>query len=238
MRGNASDILAEQLTPQRREKIDRVLGLRTRAVTVVLENLYDPHNISAILRSCEALGIQDVHIIETQHKFKFSSGITRGCEKWLTIHRYPTPAACAQALHAAGYEIVVADHRPGTPRIESLPPAQRRAFWMGAEHFGLSEEAHALADGRYMIPMQGFTESFNVSVAAAVTLYTARSRWEALSGLQGDLAPEETEALRMQWLRRDVAGADAILERFDVGDDRKSWRTPKAPNASGSNRTS
>jgi tRNA (guanosine-2'-O-)-methyltransferase len=229
MSQNASDILAEQLTPQRRERFDRVLSERTRGVTVVLENLYDPHNISAVLRTCEALGIQDVHIVETEHKFKFSSGITKGCEKWLSIYRYPDPAACAKALHDAGYEIVVADHRPGTPRIESLAPVKRRAFWMGAEHYGLSEEAHALADGRYMIPMHGFTESFNVSVAAAVTLYTARARWQESSGQSGDLSAGEIEEIRMQWLRRDVAAADAILARYDVGDDRRSWRTAKTP---------
>jgi tRNA (guanosine-2'-O-)-methyltransferase len=231
MAENRSDILAEMLTPERRAKYDRVLAGRVRAVTVVLENLYDPHNISAVLRSCEALGIQDVHIVETEHKFKFSSGVTKGCEKWLSITRHADVKACVAALHAAGYEIVVADHRPGTPRIEGLPKVPRRAFWMGAEHFGLSDEARALADGRYIIPMHGFTESFNVSVAAAMTLYAARTRWETETGLAGDLSAAEKEDLRMGWLRRDFARADDILARFDVGDDRKSWRTPLAGRA-------
>lgn len=232
MADTPSEILASYLTPERRAKMDRVLDGRVRAVTVVLENLYDPHNISAVLRSCEALGIQDVHVVETEHKFKFSSGITKGCEKWLTIHRYRDPAACVAALHAAGYDVSVADHRPETPRIEALPPVTRRAFWMGAEHFGLSDEARRLADSRYRIPMGGFTESFNVSVAAAVTLYAARARWEAETGRAGDLTADEREAIKTAWLRRDLARADDILARFDVGDDRKSWRTPRNPNAS------
>ena len=226
MSENRSDILMEMLTPERRAKYDRVLAGRVRAITVVLENLYDPHNISAVLRSCEALGIQDVHIVETEHKFKFSSGVTRGCEKWLTIHRHAGVAEAVDALHRAGYHIVVADHRPETPRIEALPPAPRRAFWMGAEHLGLSDAARARADGRYRIPMHGFTESFNVSVAAAMTLYAARTRWEGETGAAGDLGAAEQEELRLGWLRRDLARADDILARFDVGDDRKSWRTP------------
>lgn len=227
-----SEILSAYLTPERRAKMDRVLERRVRAVTVVLENLYDPHNISAVLRSCEALGIQDVHVVETEHKFKFSRGITKGCEKWLTIHRYATPAECVSALHAAGYEMVVADHRPETPRIEALPAVRRRAFWMGAEHFGLSDAARALADGRYRIPMSGFTESFNVSVAAALTLYAARTRWETETGLAGDLSAGERDEIRVGWLRRDLSRADDILARFDVGDDRQSWRKPLKPNAS------
>ncbi len=222
-----SDILAEMITPARRERMESVLAARVRSVAVVLENLYDPHNISAVLRTCEATGIQDVHIVETEHKFKFSSGITRGCEKWLTIYRHPNPEACAAELRGAGYEISVADHRPATPRIEDLPPVKRRVYWMGAEHRGLSQEARALADSAYRIPMQGFTESFNVSVAAALTLYTARRTWETQTGLTGDLSPGETEELRLSWLKKQIRRSDEILDRFDVGDDRKSWRTPK-----------
>ncbi len=222
-----SDKLAQFLTDARRARMDHVLDGRVRTVTVVLENLYDPHNISAVLRTCEGLGIQDVHVVETKHGFKFSSGVTRGCEKWLTIHRHRDPETAIRLLHEQGFEVLVADQRPGTPRVERLDPLRRRAFWMGAEHAGPSTVARELADGTYGIPMAGFTESFNVSVAAAVTLYTARSRWEEATGREGDLTPAEREALRLQWLKRQIHGADDILARFDVGADRKSWRTRK-----------
>ena len=220
-----SEILADFLTEERREKMNRALEHRLRGITVVLENLYDPHNISAILRSAEALGIQDIYVIEREHKFKFSSGITRGCEKWLTIRRFESPQECAAVLRAAEYEIVIADHRPETPRIEALDPMRKRAFWMGAEHAGVSDDARQLADGAFRIPMNGFSESFNVSVASALTMYAARTRWETVTGKSGDLGLEERESLRLGWLRRDISSADAILDRFDVGGDRKSWRT-------------
>ncbi len=224
-----SDVLAGHITPERRDRMDRVLAGRTRNITLVLENLYDPHNISAVIRSAEALGIQDVHIVETQHKFKFSRGITRGCEKWLTIHRYKDAVECAAALHEKGYRIAVSDHRPGTSRIEDLDPLPKRAFWMGAEHFGVSDDAYQASDERFGIPMSGFTESFNVSVASALTLYTARTQWERKTGLAGDLTDDEREALRLQWLRGQLSGADHILARYDVGDDRKGWRTRLVP---------
>lgn len=207
--------LAQFLTDRRREKIDAVLATRIKSIAIVLENLYDPHNISAVLRSAEAIGIQNVYIVETSHSFRLSSGVTRGCEKWLTLHRFTSTAECLAALRAAGYEVAVGDHTPGVPGLEALDPVRKRAYWMGAEHAGLSAEARAAADVRYRLEMYGFTESFNVSVAAAVTLYTARSRWQAATGLRGDLTEAEQEALRMAWLRRDIAAADAILARND-----------------------
>jgi tRNA (guanosine-2'-O-)-methyltransferase len=233
MSQDPAEILGEMLTDQRREKMERVLDDRVRAVTIVLENLYDPHNISAVLRSCEALGIQDIHIVETRHKLKFTRGITRGCEKWLTLHRYQTPAECAQVLHASGYEIAIADHHPETPRIERLDPARPRAYWMGAEHTGISDAARALADTAYRIPMTGFTESFNVSVAAALTMYTARTRWEETSGRTGDLDDGLREVIRLKWIKQQLRSADDILARFDVGKDRQKWRSPLRPRPTG-----
>ena len=220
-----SDILAEHITDHRRDRMDAVLEHRVRTIAVVLENLYDPHNISAVLRSAEGLGIQDIHIVEAEHKFKFSRGVTKGCERWLTLQRYPTATECAQALKQQGYRIAVSDHRPGTPRIEDLDPTVPRIFWLGAEHAGISDEARGLADETFGIPMTGFTESFNVSVAAALTLYTARTRWEQATGRSGDLSDDAREELRLSWLKRQLAGADHILARHDVGSDRKSWRT-------------
>ena len=225
-----SDRLAEFLTDRRKERMDRVLAHRTRAFTIVLENLYDPHNISAILRSAEAFGVQDVYIIETEdHPFRLSHAVTRGCERWLTLHRYNTVAACVEALRGAGYEVAVADHRPDTPRIDNLNFSARRAYWMGAEHAGVSEEARALADTSYLIPMNGFTESLNVSVAAAITLFTARTRWEAAGGQSGDLSETESETVRLQWMKNQLRQADTILERRKNDPSPGSGRTESRP---------
>ena len=211
----AASILSAFQTAPRRDKMNHVLDRRVRGIALVLENLYDPHNISATLRSAEALGIQDVHVIETGHRFRLSSGVTRGCEKWLTLRRYESVAACAAWLTENGYEICVADHRPGTPAAETHDPLCKRAWWLGSEHLGVSEEARGCAGASFRIPMGGFSESFNVSVAVALTLYAARSSWERVTGLTGDLTAAEREELHTLWLKRDIASADAILARHE-----------------------
>jgi tRNA (guanosine-2'-O-)-methyltransferase len=206
--GPEEDILTRAgkvLTANRLERIRTVAGSRLRGLTVAFDDLHDPHNVSAALRSCEAFGIQDAHLVGGTREVGLAKGVTRGCERWLSLHWHTTCAGCAKALHRQGFQILLA--MPGDTSL-SLPEidfGNNTALVFGNEHEGISSEFQAAADGLYHIPMCGFVESFNVSVAVAVSLsYAARARRNAV-GAATDMAPEEVDDLLKRWLRRELA---------------------------------
>lgn len=213
-----TDFLATYLTPGRHEKIIRILDERTRFLTVVLEDIYDSMNASAVVRSAEALGIQDIHVIENRNKFEIRAKVTTGTFKWINLYRYNDPSknntpVCLNSLKDQGYEIwATTPHEP----CESLDDIQMRgktALLLGSEHLGLSAEALALADRRVKIPMRGFAESFNISVSAGISIYTIFNKMRA-AGFNYHLTSEEKEELRYQWVRKTLRRADLIEKRF------------------------
>ena len=186
--------------PPRREKIDQVVRLRTRSLVVVLDQIEDPFNMAAVLRTCEALGIQEVHVIEhPEIRFSPNSKVTQGCDKWLDIHRWEDFDAARRALRARGFEIWVSAARPQATSLWELDFAGKRALVFGNERSGVSEGALAGADRTFWIPMRGFTRSLNVSAAVAMTLGRATARRAEHSGGAGDLSPEEGDALRARF---------------------------------------
>jgi tRNA (guanosine-2'-O-)-methyltransferase len=204
--------LLEFLTPMVNENrlglIGKILALRTRYITVVLEDLYQPHNASAVLRSCDCFGIQDVHIIENRNKYEVNPEVELGAAQWLSIYRYSqaknnTPEAL-QKLRADGYRIVAT-----TPHTDDCDIADfdlsdgKTAILFGTEMTGLSDEALDLADEYVKIPMMGFTESFNISVSAAIILYELNSRLRN-SDLPWRLQDAESEQIRLQWIRNSI----------------------------------
>jgi tRNA (guanosine-2'-O-)-methyltransferase len=192
------------LTDARRARIDAVLAARTRAVTLVLDGLIDPHNVSAVLRSADAFGVQRVHLVERDTQMRLSRRITQGCERWLEIMHHEDTTACLRWLHEHGYRVLVAS-MDGEAPPESLPDVPRLAIVFGNEHAGPSDAARAGADGTYAIPMRGFVESLNVSVAAAITLQ------QAMRGRSGDLDVDDRHALRARFLLTAVPRAEEIL---------------------------
>lgn len=181
--------LEEQLTPARAERIRTVAAGRSLSIAPVLDRIHDPHNASAMMRSADAFGIQRLHIISEHGSFLANQKVAKGTERWLDLIRYDSAEQAADALHQAGYRIFVAamdgEHRP-----ETLPEAgDRIAVVFGNEHRGVSPEFRERADGSYAIPMLGFVESLNVSVAAAVTLYTLSQH------LHAPLSDDEREEL-------------------------------------------
>lgn len=205
--------LRPTLGEERAARIDAVAGSRLGGVTVVLEDLHDPHNGGAALRSCEAMGVLTVHVIQQRERFRTSSKVTQGCDKWLQVCEHATTAECVQALRRTGFRLYAAVPGAAQP-LEALDPSVPAAFLIGNEHFGLSAEARSLCDQEFAIPLYGFSESVNLSVATALVVYTHTTRRRAALGRAGDLDEQSRTELLARYYARDVRGAAAIVRRF------------------------
>ncbi|HUK65916.1 MAG TPA: RNA methyltransferase [Anaeromyxobacteraceae bacterium] len=208
------------LLKKRRERIDRVVSKRTRTLTLVLDSLCDPQNVNAILRTCEAFGVQEVHVVEGPMKpYHRSKKVSQNADKWLDVVRWKSSEDCLLALRARGFAVYATHLGHGARSLGELPFSGKVALVLGNESRGVSEEALALADARYEVPMRGFVRSLNVSVAAAVSLCQAVELRERALGRHGDLEPAEAAALRERFYllavkqRARIAKAEAAKER-------------------------
>jgi tRNA (guanosine-2'-O-)-methyltransferase len=197
--------LSQFVSPRRLDKFHRVLDRRSRYITVVLEDIYQPHNASAVLRSCDGFGFQDVHIIENRNSYKINPKVELGTSGWLSITRYRdgdyNSIKALEALRSRGYRIVATGppEKASTALEDFALSAGPAALFFGNELDGLTEAVMAAADERLFIPMFGFVESFNLSVACAVTLHHLRHRLNLLD-IDIHLSEEEREELLLQWL--------------------------------------
>jgi tRNA (guanosine-2'-O-)-methyltransferase len=212
------------LLPERRERIDRAVANRTRTLTVVLEALCDPQNVNAALRTCDAFGVQEVHVVEGPMKpYDRNKKISQNADKWLDVVRWQKTADCLDALRARGFAIYVTHLEGGARSLADLPFAGAVALVFGSESRGVSAEALDRADARYAIPMRGFVQSLNVSVAVAVSLAHAVERRERERGRHGDLAEADAAALRESFYvlavkqRARIAKAEAVVARAQRG---------------------
>jgi tRNA (guanosine-2'-O-)-methyltransferase len=188
---------ARFIVPERRARIDEVVANRTRTLTVVMEAFCDPQNVNAVLRTCEAFGVQELHVIEGPMKpYDRNKKISLNADKWLDVHRWKSTAECLAHLKAQGFAVYVTHLDKGTRPLGELSFAGKVALVFGNENRGVSEEAARLSDATFTIPMRGFVQSFNVSVAAAITLAKAVERREAERGRHGDLSEADADALR------------------------------------------
>ena len=218
LRQELTRYLGTFLSQRRAGRIEAVLAQRTRHVTLVLEDVFQPHNASAVLRSCECFGIQDVHVVEGRNAYTVSRGVSLGAGQWLNLIRHRAAAGqdvatCAAALGRAGYRLAAAVPDAGSPAVDDLPVDRPLAVLFGTEEEGLTDRAVDLAEVRTHIPMFGFTESFNVSVSAALVLRALTDRVRAEVPDWG-LSEEEKAELRFRWHRLSVRRSDLILERF------------------------
>lgn len=206
------ETLRPHLTDERAGRIEEVLARRLARLTVVVENLHDPHNGAAALRSAEAVGLQDFHVIEGVEPFQVASGVALKSQQWVDVHRHASTRSCLLRLREAGFAIWAA--APGADTaVDELPTSGRVALTFGNERDGLSREALAEADGTFGIPMEGFTGSFNLSVSVALAVYLQARRMRAIMDRPGDLDPERITHLRALWYCRSVRAAGMILER-------------------------
>ena len=212
-----SEYLRGFVTEERDNRIREVLEKRTRHVTVAVEDLYQTQNISAVLRTCECYGVQDVHVIENENEFQIHSAISMGSNKWLTLHRYKNEAhntaRCIEALKAKGYTVVATLPNDDSLYLDELPVEEPTAFLFGTELTGLSEEAVALCDKSMKIPMYGFTESFNISNSAAITLSSFVERVRK-SQVKWQLTDYEYNELYFDWLQKSIRNTDFIINKY------------------------
>ena len=205
--------LAPYLTAERIEGIDRVLAARLGSVTGVVEDVYDPFNGAAVIRTAEALGLAGLHIVETGLRFQAAKGITRGCHRWMQLARWPSAPACIAALHADGVR-VLATSPDAVETLDSVDVSTPIAVMFGNEHAGLPPETVAACDGAIALPMFGFTQSYNLSVSAALALSQLAARRRAFLGQPGDLTPARLAHLRARWFALKVRGAVGVVDRI------------------------
>jgi len=190
------------MTPERTEKLLRVLNRRQANLTVVMENVQDPHNISAVMRTCDAVGIQDIYILNTKiprHK-KFGAKSSSSAAKWLTVHQFEDATDCFQALRER-FPLILTTHLSSDARsLYEIDFTQPVALVFGNEHAGVSDEIRAMADGNFIIPQMGIIQSLNISVACAVSIYEAY-RQKAAAGHYGQatLPNAQRQQLLQEW---------------------------------------
>jgi tRNA (guanosine-2'-O-)-methyltransferase len=204
--------LAPMLTPERIARIDHVLGNRLVSLTVAVEDTYDPHNAAATIRTSEALGLHELHVIEPELRFSAVQGVTRGAHRWIDLHRWPDANAAVAALHARGFR-VYATQPDAAASIADVDVAAPIAVMFGNEHSGLSPTAVAACDGALAVPMFGFTESFNLSVTVALATSTLAARRRAYINAPGDLPAELHAHLRARWFALRIRGVVGVVER-------------------------
>lgn len=214
------EFLSQFITDERKQRFEEVLHYRTRQVTVVLEDIFQPHNASAVLRSCDLQGIQDIHVVENNNPYEVNPDVVLGSTKWLNLYHYNqgefnTPEAYRK-LHEKGYKIVATcPHRDDfTP--DTLPLDQPVALVFGTEKLGLSDYAVENADMHIRIPMFGFTESYNISVSAALLLYSLTNRLHASDDIDWHLSEDEKNQLRLEWTRRTLSRIRQYERKFEA----------------------
>lgn len=213
------DYFATFITENKKSKIEKVLEERTKFYTIVLEDIFKPHNASAVLRSCDCFGIQDVHVIEKSNQYKVNPYVTRGASQWINLHKYHSTERsavldCFTRLRTLEYKIYGTSPVADSKTIHELDPKQKIALVFGNEHDGISEEVINNVDGLVHIPMIGFSESFNISVSAAILLYDLRKRARDLGIPNFFLTEAEKQELRMQWYKAVIRRSDLLEKAY------------------------
>ena len=206
------ELLLPHISSDRIHRLQSVVRERTDTIATVVEGLINRGNVSAVMRSAEALGFYKFHVIEGGEKFKNSTRTSQGAEKWLDVQTWASPAECIGYLKNAGYTVVATHLSDQSVPIDELDFTQRTALVFGNEAGGVSPETLALADQLSIIPMTGFVQSFNISVAAAVALYHAYRDRIRRQGYNGDLTDEERLDLLARYCVKGVKNAEKILE--------------------------
>lgn len=209
--------LLDNVSEPRKKRFQDIIKFRTRHIALVVENVFQPHNASAVLRSCDCFGIQDVHIIENYNTYNVNPNIALGASKWLSLKKYNqkefnTPD-CLVALKKQGYKLVATSPHNFDYTIHDLPIDQKVAIMLGTELQGLTDKAFELADTVVNIPMFGFTESFNISVSAALIMFELTRRLHD-SNIDWRLDEEEQTEVLLDWARSSIKKHEMLEQRF------------------------
>jgi tRNA (guanosine-2'-O-)-methyltransferase len=205
------------ISENKKNKFEEIILQRTRYITVVLEDIFQPHNASAVLRSCDCFGIQDVHIIENNNRYEINPDVALGSSKWLSLFKYHkkenNSAACLQMLKDKGYRIIATTPHKNDFSPEKLPLDQKTALVFGTEMDGLTKEVLEMADGFVKIHMYGFTESLNISVSVALLVRSIIERLHN-SDIAWHLSMPESLDIRIAWAKSVVKKADLLEKEF------------------------
>ena len=209
------EYLENFISEERKQRFLEVLEDRTKLLTVAIEDIYQMHNTSAVIRSCEVFGIQEAHVIESRFGKKLDSEIAMGAQKWVDVHRYKNTQNCIEALKRDGYKIIATTPHNDSNFLEDFRVEGKTALLFGTERNGLSQEAIDMSDGFLKIPMLGFTESLNISVSAAIILQHLTVKLRA-TDLEWGLTKEEKLEKRLDWTKKSVRSIDDILKRYET----------------------
>lgn len=209
--------LSEFVTDNKKERFEEILSLRTRHLTVVLEDLFKAHNASAVMRTAEGLGLQDIHVVEQRNAYDYNPYVLRGAGKWLTLHKYnqtnQNMKVCFDGLRKKGYQIVATSPHEYAKDYKAFEITGKTAVVFGAEETGISDYVKENADAFVKIPMRGFTESFNISVSAAIILEEFNRQIRSQTDI--GLTTEEIFSLKLEWYQKMVPNLDVHLRTFD-----------------------
>lgn len=207
--------LESYLTENRRQRFAKVLSQRTKHFTVATEDVYQLHNTSAVIRSCDVFGIQEVNVIEEVNSKRVDREIAMGAQKWVDLNRYNSAKTCIEDLKSKGYQIVATTPHKDDCELIDFNITKKSCFVFGRETEGLSDYVLENADCFLKIPMVGFTESLNISVSAAIILQHVTSKLRT-SAIDWKLTDEELITKRFDWIKKTIKNYDAIVERYNA----------------------
>ena len=211
------NLFESYLTDKRKTLYKKVIAERTCHFTVVLEDISQPHNASAILRTCDIFGVQDLHTVENKYINRVSKYVAKGSQKWITSKRYKSDGnntqICFDNLREKGYQIIATSPHNNSCLLQDFDISKKTAFVFGEETEGISDFVKENADGFLNIPMVGFTESLNISVAAAIILQDVTTKLRN-SDINWHLSEKEKEMLYYDWLKKSIKNSDVIEEKF------------------------
>lgn len=202
------------ITENRKNGFLRVLKNRTKHLTIAMEDVYQLHNTSAVMRSCEVFGIQELNVIEQRFGKRIDKEIALGAEKWVDINRFSSIQYCLDDLRSKGYQIIATTPHNDSCMIDEFDVTKKSAIFFGTEKLGLSEEIMQQADGFLKIPMVGFTESLNISVSAAIVIQDLTNRLRK-SDINWQLTEEEILDKRLDWTRKSIKDIEFVESRFE-----------------------
>lgn len=201
------------ITENRRDKFLNILSQRTRHFTVAIEDIFQLHNASAVMRSCEVFGVQELNVVEEKYGKTIDKEIAMGAQKWVDVERFNSVTTCIDSLKAKGYRIIATSPHEDSCLMDEFDITQPAALFFGTERLGLSEEVLSRADGFLKIPMCGFTESLNISSSAAIILQNLTSRLRK-SDVKWQLSVDEIIEKRIDWARKSIKDIDYITQRY------------------------
>jgi tRNA (guanosine-2'-O-)-methyltransferase len=207
------NFLENILTDNRKERFLNVLENRTKHFTIAVEDVFQMHNASAVMRSCEVFGIQELHVIEERYGKRIDKEIAMGAQKWVDINTYDSVTNCIDTLKNQGYQIIATTPHENDCLLEDFDISKPSALFFGTERDGLSEEILRRADGFLKIPMVGFTESLNISVSAAIIIQNLTNRLRS-SDIDWQLTEDEILEKRLDWAKKSIKDIKRIEARY------------------------